>query len=55
MKNWMYFTAHRESGGNVYGYEGTTLIFSLYLQEEYWFGGSLWLVLLLLYGNTIFS
>lgn len=28
--------------------------FSLYLQEEYWFDGSLWLMMLLLYGNTIF-
>ena len=28
--------------------------FSLYLQEEYWLGSSLWLMLLLLYGNTIF-
>ena len=34
--------------------EGLISFFSLYLQEEYWFDGSLWLMMMLLYGNTIF-
>ncbi len=34
--------------------KGLISFFSLYLQEEYWSDGSVWLMLLLLYGNVIF-